>query len=445
MNASADPVTIALTGMWPFIMISSAVLTFPASALLLGVYRRAVVRGMNASRAGSIPSAPATARSAAPAMPLRFVSLNANAASPSHLPGPWHAAAVYLAAGAAYALTMTAAWLLATRDHQIGPIKVIFIFWSYYWPAMLAVVLVAAEDRARKASVVLGYFAAYVALTVVELTLSPEFTWKQAAGFWIIQNAPATVLLYLFLMRRIRSVGPLVLVFAIVALLGSELAISFLGASDARMSTAVEIGSAIGLGGIGVFVATLLLGFLVFALLGWMVLRWIGARYAAKKLSDESLTADAIFLIFAINASIGLVFQHWMWIAAALVGFAAYKAIAQIGFRLIPKTSSPKRLLLLRVFALGARSEPLFDVVRKQWLRGGSIAMIAGPDLVTSAVQPHEFLGFLESNLHRRRRQPQETRRGHRSTIGSRRPISRHRVLLPRRHMAADHAPARRR
>jgi len=123
-------------------------------------------------------------------MPLRFVSLNANAASPSHLPGPWHAAAVYLAAGAAYALTMTAAWLLATRDHQIGPIKVIFIFWSYYWPAMLAVILVAAEDRARKASVVLGYFAAYVALTVVELTLSPEFTWKQAAGFWIIQNAP---------------------------------------------------------------------------------------------------------------------------------------------------------------------------------------------------------------------------------------------------------------
>jgi len=314
---------------------------------------------------------------------------------------------------------------------------------------MLAVILVAAEDRARKASVVLGYFAAYVALTVVELTLSPEFTWKQAAGFWIIQNAPATVLLYLFLMRRIRSVGPLVLVFAIVALLGSELAISFLGASDARMSTAVEIGSAIGLGGIGVFVATLLLGFLVFALLGWMVLRWIGARYAAKKLSDESLTADAIFLIFAINASIGLVFQHWMWIAAALVGFAAYKAIAQIGFRLIPKTSSPKRLLLLRVFALGARSEPLFDVVRKQWLRGGSIAMIAGPDLVTSAVQPHEFLGFLSGQLSRTFIDDDASLERRVAAIDPQSdPDGRYRVtefLLPCRHMAADHAPARRR
>jgi hypothetical protein len=62
---------------------------------------------------------------------------------------------------------------------------------------------------------------------------------------------------------------------------------------------------------------------------------------------------------------------------------------------------SPRQLLLLRVFALGARSDRLFEAVRRRWLRGGSVAMIAGPDLVTSEIEPHEFLVFLSRQLTR--------------------------------------------
>jgi hypothetical protein len=402
ISATPDPVTHALTGVWPLIMIVSALLTFPVSALLLWFYRRAVLRGMSESRHGGVPVAETVIGTYAPPKPLRFVLLGANAAPPATLPGPRAAAVVYLAAGAAYALVMTAAWFLATHDLQIGPIKAFFIFWTFYWPAMLAVILVAAQDRAQKIWVVLGYVAIYVALAIVELVRSPEFTWKQAALFWLIENGPATVLLYLFLKRRLRSVGPLVLVFAIIALLGAQLAISLLWASEARMLTAVKIGAALGLGGSGVFVATLLLGLLLFAVFAWLVLRWIGVRYSAKKFSDESLTVDVIFVLFSIIASVDLVFEHWTWIATGLVALVAYKVVARIGFRLLPRTPSPKRLLLLRVFALGKRSEPLFDAMRKAWLRGGPIAMIAGPDLVTSAVEPHEFLGFLSGKLGRR-------------------------------------------
>src|SRR5262249_49764725 len=154
-------------------------------------------------------------------------------------------------------------------------------------------------------------------------------------------------LLYLFLMRRIRSVGPLVLVFSVIALLGSQLALSFLGASDARMRTAVDIAGRVGFGGTGAFVITLLIGLAVFAALGWMVLRWIGMLYANKKLSDESLTIDAIFLLFGINASVDFVFEHWAWIVAGLVAFATYKVVARLGFRFVPKATGPKRLLLL--------------------------------------------------------------------------------------------------
>jgi hypothetical protein len=400
-SGTPDPVTHALTGVWPFILIISALVTLPVSALLLWFYRRAVLRGMKAPRtAGVPPPVPATG-SNAPPKPLRFVSLRAGAVRRERFSGPWPAATVYLVAGAAYALTMTAAWYLATHDREIGPIKTLFLFWNFYWPVMLAVIVVAAKDRAQRIWIVLGYLAIYVVLAVVEIARSPGFSWQHATTFWIIENGPPTALLYLFLMRRIRSVGPLVLVIAIIALLGAQLAISLVGASDEQMRMAVKIGAAFGLGGNGVFVATVLMGFVLFGVLGFLVLRWIGARYSAKRFSDESLTADVIFLLFAIVASVDLVFEHWIWITTGLVALIAYKVVARLGFRLLPRPYSPKRLLLLRVFALGKRSGRLFDGMRKAWLRGGPIAMIAGPDLVTSAIEPHEFLGFLSGKLGR--------------------------------------------
>ena len=41
------------------------------------------------------------------------------------------------------------------------------------------------------------------------------------------------------------------------------------------------------------------------------------------------------------------------------------------------------------------------DGLSKRWLRVGSISMIAGPDLVTSTVEPHEFLDFVGGDLSR--------------------------------------------
>jgi hypothetical protein len=58
-------------------------------------------------------------------------------------------------------------------------------------------------------------------------------------------------------------------------------------------------------------------------------------------------------------------------------------------------------LLLLRVFALGSRSQQLFDALTKRWLRVGPVTLIAGPDLVTALVEPHEFLDFLGGRLSR--------------------------------------------
>lgn len=405
MSDQTDPVTLALTGALPFILIVGALLALAGAVVLLALYRRAVVRGM--AVAAGAPPRPAPAPpgvSTPPDRPLRFTLLGAAPGQPAPLAKPtaWHAAAVYAAAVAAFAIVMTVAWLLATRDHEIGPVKLAFLFWTYFWPAVPAASLVAATDRRTRVLIALGYFAVYAAIAAVALARSPDLTSGQVAQHWLVTNGPPTVLLYAFLARRIRAVGPLLLTFAVLAVLGSQVAVTLVGSSESSMRAAIAAGSFLGLSGHGVFWATIGLGFLVFAVGAWLVLQWLGARYAAKRFSDEMLTLDAMLLLFGIAQSIGLVFEHWTWIGSGFVAFLAYKASALAGFRLLPEVAAPRRLLLLRVFRLGARSEPLFDALRRRWLRTGHIAMIAGPDLVTSLVEPDEFLAYVSGNLGRR-------------------------------------------
>lgn len=44
----------------------------------------------------------------------------------------------------------------------------------------------------------------------------------------------------------------------------------------------------------------------------------------------------------------------------------------------------------------------MFDVLGSYWRHVGSIQLIAGPDLLTKTVEPHEFLDFLAGKLARR-------------------------------------------
>jgi hypothetical protein len=179
--------------------------------------------------------------------------------------------------------------------------------------------------------------------------------------------------------------------------------IGAVGSGEAGMRAAVTAGSMVGLGGTATFFALMLLGFALFGAVGWWVLKWIGRRYQARMLSDQSLTLDAMWLLFGVVQSITLAFEGWLYVFTGLAAFAVYKAVAAAGFALtgVGVRGATEPTLLLRVFALGSRSERLFDALSKRWLRAGSILMIAGPDLVTSTVEPHEFLDFVGGELSR--------------------------------------------
>ncbi len=414
MNSESTGIstTVALTGVLPFVVLLAAALSLPVCFFLLRLYRRSVLAGMDASADAVAPQPAPEALRHPVVAPLNIESVEegqaviATAADAGVLReavrGPWRCAAVYACAGIAYAVVMTAGWMLATRDPAVVWTKLSILSWTYFWPGVLAVLLVAAYDRSRRWQVLGVYFGVFAALMVVAVERNPDLGLLQLPLYWVLTNGAESILLMTFLLRPIRAVGPLVLTFLLMVAIGSQTLLSVAAGNAAVLRKIAGIGFGLGLSATGVFIGMILLGTAAFAALGWPLLRWIGRRYEAKKFSDQSITIDSIFLLFAVVQSIGLAFEGALWILTGLVAFAAWKAVALLGFRLTRNQAGlPRTLLLLRVFRLGKRSEQLFDKLRKHWQSAGSISMIAGPDLVTTTVEPHEFLEFLSGRLGR--------------------------------------------
>lgn len=427
-----SPAVLLATGALPALILLAAILTLPVCLALLALYRRAVLRSMartSPDAASAAPSAPEAMPAAVtpPAAPLRFETL-ASAAAASGGSSPLRAALrrslqaaslIHVVAGLVYALVLTGAWMRFSWDE--GGFVLARFLWllsCYAWPTALTVGLVVATTTRQRVAVGLAYLLMLFAFAGWGLVRNPSLSALDVARFWAITNLPATLLLLAFLHRRIRAVGPLVLAFMVVAVTGSQVAVGVAGQSEATLRAVIEVGSVLGLGGVQIFWGLMLVGAAVAGVLGWQVLKWLGRRHVARRSSDQALTLEAMWLLFAVVQTVSFAFEGLAWMAAGVVAFAAWKLVTTVGFRLaglgqapVPapvrsggdgegKTGAPA-LLLLRVFALGARSERLFDALGKRWLRIGNIDMIAGPDLATTAVEPHEFLDFVGGRLSR--------------------------------------------
>ena len=403
--------TLITTGMLPALILASAARTAPVSLGLLWLYRRAVLRSMSAEAGAgdSLGDEPAAAPTGRPALQTRLIdAATVDAVDPPLYWDARHslisATTVYVVAGLAYALVLTGAWFSFTSSDGFVLTRFLWLLSCYGWPTALAVGMLAAVSRGQRMLVALAYFAMLFAVAILGLVRNDELTVGQLVTFWAVTNAPASLLLLAFLHRRVRAVGPLVLSFMVTGVIGAQVLLSAVGSGEAGLRGAVRVGALLGLGGTEMFFALMLLGFALFGIAGWWLLRWIGRRYQARKMSDQSLTLDAMWLLFGVVQSVTLAFEGWAWIFTGLAAFLVYKAVAGLGFAITGAARAGARsptLLLLRVFALGGRSERLFDSLSKRWLRTGPISMIAGPDLVTSTVEPHEFLDFMGGQLSR--------------------------------------------
>jgi len=420
MTQPVDPVTLAITGHLPFNLLVAAVLTWPIALALLRLYTRAVRRSMRSAPAGSqgrsslvhpenVANATAGRTAARSAtlydVPQPALSQPARRLVAELLARPWRAAMVYALAGGAYALVIALAMLMAD-GLEIMPLRLTLLTWTFLWPVVPTVAIVAVSTRRGRLALAAAYLAGLIIIGGVAVPRNPDLTWLQVFTPWALYDLPPSVLLLTYLSRRIRAVGPLILTFILLAVVGSDVVVTAAGSRDSALRTIVGIADSVGLGAIGTLVALLAVGFIIFSLVGWAALNWIRRRYQAKKISDESVTVDAIWTLFATVHSIDLVFGHPIWVFGGPAAFAAYKLCARAGFAwlgrrpdLLPKAPT---LLVLRSFSIGRDSELLFDIVGRHWRRIGSIQMIAGADLVSRTVEPHEFLDFVSGKLSRR-------------------------------------------
>lgn len=446
MQDSNQAVLLA-TGALPFLILVAAILTLPVCLALLALYRRAVLRSMARTSPAKREQADAIARGAAPDTGVESPAAAAAAAvrtapapPPSALEfeivGAAHlathhplravmrrslqaASAIHVVAGLVYALVLTGAWMrFSWYEGGFVLARFLWLLSCYAWPTALTVGLVVATTTRQRMAVGLAYLLMLFAFAGWGLVRNPSLSVLDIARFWAITNLPATVLLLAFLHRRIRAVGPLVLAFMVVAVTGSQVAVGAAGQSEATLRAVIEVGSLLGLGGVQIFWGLMLAGAALAGLIGWQALKWLGRRHVARHSSDQTLTLEAMWLLFAVVQTVSFAFEGLAWMASGVVAFAGWKLVTTVGFRLAGlgqamapaavrsgsddegQTGTPA-LLLLRVFALGARSERLFDALGKRWLRIGNIDMIAGPDLATTAVEPHEFLDFVGGRLSR--------------------------------------------
>ena len=242
------------------------------------------------------------------------------------------------------------------------------------------------------------------------MSRSPDLTWPQVFLSWALYDLPPTLLLLTFLSRRVRAVGPLILTFMLLALIGSDVLVSVVGSQGAlpsrrdRDDLARSVSAAPARSSPCWCWASCCSRWS-----GWTALIWIGRRYQAKKISDESVTVDAVWMLFALVHSVNLVFGRPLWMLGGCAAFGGTtRSLHGSGSRWLgrgdagasPDDADPAACCDRSRSAATANGCSTSSA--RYWRRVGSIQMIAGVDLVSRTVEPHEFLDFVSGRLSRR-------------------------------------------
>jgi len=394
-----------------FILLSAGLLTIPVALFLLWRYGSAVKREMTSASKTAMDAVPSASQgrlhSPLPALAIENIDLGPEVKCEAYDDARrslHRAVLIYAAAGLAYALPFAIAWSYQADGALLAWRRITLLAGVQYWPAVIAMALIAASSRVERLKIFAVLFGGLAAFSMYELAISPNLTVMQLAKLWLVTNGPPTLLIAPLLIRRVRAIAPLVLSFLLVIITGALITVSLLLLPRQGMVWVVNVGTAIGLGGTAIFYGLHLAGLLIFAVPGWWLLRYFGSLYRRKRTSEQSIMLDSLFFVFTFEQTLVLsAHGQTRFLIIGPISFGAYKLVKWIGFRALRcRSEDAAVLLLLRVFALNSRSEQLFDSLTRWWRRVGSLVMIAGPDLIRSTIQPHELLEFVGGNISRR-------------------------------------------
>jgi hypothetical protein len=209
-------------------------IAYVVSWLILRKYQTAVLRLMSLSvRRARTPDAAVRPTSSPPADPLGFEYAEESATPGSQfaalrtLDAPTRAALVYFVSGLCFALTM---FLITSRPIHgwvMWATRLPLLVWIFSWPTMLVWKLVTGVPWPGWCAGVALYYAIGVFCVWIYGTLFPEDPLARdgspalmAFGAWVGFNWGMTVAVPIFMARRVRAVGALVLTATVLASLG---------------------------------------------------------------------------------------------------------------------------------------------------------------------------------------------------------------------------------
>ena len=345
-------------------LLIATTLALPISMGLVSWFRRSP---LHAADTGAAPSdaSPIATRASDDASSHGLVDLSAEPCSREILRAgrdawirPWHAALVYAVAGATFAMLTTIVQAIVPGAAPLRISSFALSFWTFFWPAVIGVNLVAGATPSTRLDVVAAYFAVFAGIAAFELARAPDLDWRGLIGFWLLVDAVPTALLGVFLMRPLRAVGPLVFALVLVAAATAQ------GSNGESVSLGTRVAATV----------------LVAGILGFLASWGIGALRMRGQLGEQPLLMASIWLVFGVIyvlASVRDETPRWIGGGAAFAGYLVVSELGHAVLRRKRRGTASRGLLLLRVSTRQARSERLFDALARHWLHVGAVARVA--------------------------------------------------------------------
>lgn len=373
----------------PFLLLVAAGLALPITSLLLRRYRRSVAILMSAT--GSDVPAARTAH------PGNGGHASAGAAAAEVLA---HRRLVHVAitVGAGLFVGISYTWLFHFwNDLEVLPFRSVFLVLMFSWPAVPGVWVSTDADWRWTLTAAGAYFAAVIAVSVAGGAGVADALWG-----WVFLNALPTLVVAAFFSRAFRAVGVLVLGVMLLAVTGSQALLGTLE-SDAAARMAVELGFLAGIeNAVAIFVLVPLIGFVVTAAAGWLMLMRLGWWYARHGFSDHMLLLGSMCFVFCLDYVSAAAGGE---LGALAIGLGLFGVLAVgtlwVYHSFVRRSGQVSRLLLLRVFDHGTGTAGLLDAVAARWRHIGPVRLIGAPDLADSTIEPDEFLAFTSGRLRR--------------------------------------------
>ena len=295
------------------------------------------------------------------------------------------AAGWYLAAGLTYAV-LTAVLLLSLNGQELLPLRTALVIVVFAWPLAPTLALVCAWSWRGIALAVACYIGVIVVLGL--------FSSGGVGGpllLWALYMLPPSLIVAAVALRRVRAVGPF-LAPAVFVVGAGFMIWPWIALVVAEAGASLEVATGLAIALIALVAAAALL---VVPLAAW--------RHRRKASSDQSVLVDQWWLLFALTQSL-FTPQLGTQALALLLPYVGYLVVVRIGRARGYRSAlrqRPRSLLLLRVFGARGRSERLLRQINAYWRYIGSVELIAGTDLASAALEPHEFLDFIRGTLSR--------------------------------------------